>query len=1099
MKSNNHLRFILFLTGILLATHLLHAQSQDQNYITSQTFKDSICSQTNIQYYDGLGRSSELLQLHASPEGKHIAIFNEYDGLGREVRKWLPYPVIPYNNDYVPAGILKDGILNIYNDTKPYSLNEYEPSPLNRFSKQYGPGMSWQDSGRGISNEYLSSQSANKMYSCKYYEVENFSNNTLVHLTCKPIDCTNMFNITIREEDNEKILNFTNGRGLNILTRQIAGNIFYDTYYVYDDYDNLRVVLPPVASDSLNVDIYNPKVINNVLSKYAYLYQFDARNRCIAKKLPDCEWIYYVYDNADRLIFTQDGVQRTHSEWTFTIPDTEGRTCLKGICQNDLQVWDTPLKTSTVTAIKDTNSQLDSGYNITGISLSSPTLLEADYYDDYSFLDIPFISPHKISLLGDNSVPEFSSPSASVPRGLPTGTVYMHLYDGTTISYICTVNYYDTLERIVQTKSLNHLGGYDWSYLSYNLADELLAEKHVHHAGNNEKTLTEQLTHTYDLMGRLLTTTYQLDNSTPVLLTDNKYDALGHLQKDNRNGNPSLQTEYSYNIRSWLNEVSNPLFRQTLHYTDGVGTSYYNGNISSMTWQNGTGQPERGYKFEYDLLNRLTNAHYGEGSKLSENSDQYTEQITDYDKMGNILGLLRYGKTSATGYGLIDNLSFTLDGNRLKSVNDVSTLQAYGNGFEFKDNTKQTIEYSYDANGNLTKDLNKKVTDIQYNCLNLPCRIEFEDGNITSYLYAADGTKLRTTHIIGNDTTVTDYCDNVIYENGIAKMLSTETGYVSLTDGKYHYYLKDHQGNNRVVADENGKVEERNDYYPFGGLMASSSVSAQPYKYNGKELDRKGGLDWYDYGARHYDATLGRWHVVDLMAEKYYGVSPYSYCLNNPILLIDPNGMWPTWGGIKKSLNKTLDTSMSFANGAVRAVADNMLLGSTSLRETGIYSSASAYNAGQDIGDVVSLFIGGAEVITGAGEVTAGVLGTPETAGASLAVSAKGAMDVTHGSLMATSGAMKLFSRKGRVNKSNDSEYAKTSGRNEPHANLDKRQQASNNYKIAKENYDKLKSKANKTAEEKKELETLRKQKDRYKKQMDYTGDHDHQTGRGGN
>lgn len=120
---------------------------------------------------------------------------------------------------------------------------------------------------------------------------------------------------------------------------------------------------------------------------------------------------------------------------------------------------------------------------------------------------------------------------------------------------------------------------------------------------------------------------------------------------------------------------------------------------------------------------------------------------------------------------------------------------------------------------------------------------------------------------------------------------------------------------------------------------------------------------------------------------------------------------------------------MSFANGAVRAVADNMLLGSTSLRETGIYSSASAYNAGQDIGDVVSLFIGGAEVLTGAGEVTAGVLGTPETAGASLAVSAKGAVDVTHGSLMATSGAMKLFSRKGRANENSSDGSGYTSKR----------------------------------------------------------------------
>ena len=130
----------------------------------------------------------------------------------------------------------------------------------------------------------------------------------------------------------------------------------------------------------------------------------------------------------------------------------------------------------------------------------------------------------------------------------------------------------------------------------------------------------------------------------------------------------------------------------------------------------------------------------------------------------------------------------------------------------------------------------------------------------------------------------------MIYENEVAKTLLTEAGYVSLKDGKYHYYLKDHQGNNRIVFDEDGKVEERNDYYPFGGLMASSSGSVQDYKYNGKELDRKGGLDWYDYGARHYDAVLGRFMTMDPLGEKYYGWSPYAYCLNSPVNLIDPDG-----------------------------------------------------------------------------------------------------------------------------------------------------------------------------------------------------------------
>ena len=188
------------------------------------------------------------------------------------------------------------------------------------------------------------------------------------------------------------------------------------------------------------------------------------------------------------------------------------------------------------------------------------------------------------------------------------------------------------------------------------------------------------------------------------------------------------------------------------------------------------------------------------------------------------------------------------------------------------------------------KDLDKKIIDIQYNSLNLPNRIEFEDGSSISYLYDAAGTKLRVVHSIAGNTTTTDYCGNVIYENGTPKTLLTDAGFVSLNDNKYHYYLQDHQGNNRVVADQAGAVEEVNHYYPFGGTFASTS-SVQPYKYNGKELDRKGGLDWYDYGARMYDAALGRWHVVDPMADKCYGISPYNYCANNPIKYIDPTGM----------------------------------------------------------------------------------------------------------------------------------------------------------------------------------------------------------------
>ena len=180
----------------------------------------------------------------------------------------------------------------------------------------------------------------------------------------------------------------------------------------------------------------------------------------------------------------------------------------------------------------------------------------------------------------------------------------------------------------------------------------------------------------------------------------------------------------------------------------------------------------------------------------------------------------------------------------------------------------------------------------------MPSTVTFSDGSTITYSYAADGTKLRTVHTISGTTTQKDYCANVVYENGVQKLLLTEEGYVDLSASTlpYYYYLKDHQGNNRVVIDKDGAVKETNHYYPFGGLFASTD-NMQPYKYNGKELDTKKGLNWYDYGARHYDGTLGRWLVVDPLAEKMSAWSPYAYRFNNPIKYVDEEGEFP-WAAL---------------------------------------------------------------------------------------------------------------------------------------------------------------------------------------------------------
>ena len=257
----------------------------------------------------------------------------------------------------------------------------------------------------------------------------------------------------------------------------------------------------------------------------------------------------------------------------------------------------------------------------------------------------------------------------------------------------------------------------------------------------------------------------------------------------------------------------------------------------------------------------------------------------------------------------------------LKTKTNRAILEAlttsYNGGFEFKDGTKQANEYAYDANGNLTKDLNKGISNINYNCLNLPSSITFVDGiGARGALYAGDGTLLQLVHKVGNNIVTTRYCDNVIYENGTPKYLLTAEGYVTLADRKYHYFLQDHQGNNRVVVDAAGAVEEVNHYYPFGGLFASSG-KVQPYKYNGKEYDDQNGVNWYDYGARMYDAATGRFTTQDRFAEKYYAMSPYQYGANNPVRNIDING-----DTIVTTLTTKIDGKMANINYTYRAGSD---------------------------------------------------------------------------------------------------------------------------------------------------------------------------------
>ena len=625
---------------------------------------------------------------------------------------------------------------------------------------------------------------------------------------------------------------FTDEMGHVVLTRQMKGSETHDTYYVYDDKSNLCFVLQPMYQSSANLDLY------------AFQYKYDGRNRCIWKKLPGAGYMEMVYDNADRLVFSQDGNQRalTSGNWTYYKYDGLNRLTEQGTC---------------------TNKVTTSGTNV----------LVQHFYDSYAFR----------SQAGFNNS-NFPDDASGNGKGALTASVATVLGSS---NKIYTAYYYDIKGRVVKTVQSNPLGGYDVAATVYTFTNKPATVTHTHTA-SGKTTRTEVYTYSYDHADRLLKVEHTL-GGTKITLADYAYDNLGRLQSKSLHGSATNKLTYAYNVRGWLTGISGSKFTQNLYYNTGTGTAKYNGSISSMTWKAGNESTIRGYKFTYDGLSRLMNATYGETAGINTNTNRFSENVTGYDKNGNIKTLQRYGQTAASSYGLIDNLTFTLGGNQLSRVDDAAAASAYNGGFEFKDGVKQANEYTYDSNGNLTKDLNKGISTITYNVLNLPNMVTFSDGSTIAYTYGADGTKLKTVHKTGSTTTTTDYCGNVVYENGVQKLLLTDEGYVTLSDGKYHYYLKDHQGNNRVVINQSGTVEEANHYYPFGGVFASSG-NVQPYKYNGKEYDGKKGLNWYDYGARHYDAVLGRFTTNDRFAEKYYSMSPYQYGANSPVGNIDVNG-----------------------------------------------------------------------------------------------------------------------------------------------------------------------------------------------------------------
>ena len=848
-----------------------------QNYVKTETCLDEseTSSIEEYSYFDGLGRKSVSASNGIASNGKYVYTMQTYDTNGREYEKWLPAvgtttAACPSPSDYQAMSSS-----TYEQEGYPYSSQLY--NALDLVTTVESAGSAWRSNNKNVLKRYGTNTSS----SIKYY-IAGLDESSLQDIGYYPAN-----SLTVEEtlnEDNRKTQVYKDFLDRTVLERSITGDSIYDTYYVYDARNQLRFVLTPEFQSAGWKD------------KYAYEYRYDNHGRLVKKLRPHCAEEQFYYDSQGRIVYTQE----SNGGHQFFFYDNLGRQVIKGWCNNfNYHHYED------VTMLTTGDGLLGSGYQYSlPNALSHGIIGEATYYDNYTFLNKSIVT---------------SSPNASLltrqdnvnTAGLKTGSIVRTSSN----KYLISVFYYDEQGRVIDKRETLLNGGFRKTVTDYSFTDKPLTETCTLTV-NGTTTIVTTYYEYYTSNNQLKKLSIAFNSATPVTVAEYEYNDLGMLSKVKRGGNAG-NTDYTYNLRGWPTSILGKGFNEWLYYTDGLGTPCYSGNVSSLQWQTDNETFKRGYKYHYDGMGRLTKAEYAEGDNMNQHLNRYTEWVKEYTFSNAIRKIERYGKKNGSSYGKIDNLRMYYNGLQIVKVKEDADPLTYTGAFDFVSSIIReepaNNQYSYSEDGALKWDSAKGVALMVYNRFNSPRTIQFTNGNRTEYEYSATGEKLRTVYLtavpnisvpIGSTATLNtsntlsvdsiNYVGNFVFENGQLSKYLFAGGYATIANGQptWHYYVQDHLGNNRVVINHSGNLEQANHYYPFGAIYGDAAYldNTQRYKYNGKELDRMHGLNYYDYSARQYDPLLCRFTQMDPKAEEYFGINPYAYCANDPVNAIDPDG-----------------------------------------------------------------------------------------------------------------------------------------------------------------------------------------------------------------
>ena len=854
-------------------------QSTGSNYVKTKVSlsasQDS--SAVTINYMNSLGELLQKVLVGGSPSGGCLYDWTGYDAVGRQSTQWLPSRVQNDGSYVVPIYDLRLYASDCYTDSRPFTAFSYQATPEGRPASKQGPGMAWNTAGKKDVYSYQIGHPSIAQTRVTKYSVSYSGNQITIARTGFGIVGEHTIVVTT-DEDGHTVREFKDMMGETVQVikeNQTGQNTEYlTTVYVRDNAGRVVAILPPLLSSSLTSgDTWSSSNVD-AIEDYGYYYRYDVKGRLIAKKLPGADWIYYVYDKGDRQVMSQDGNQRLRGEWSFRIVDKQGRSCLTGICNNSIDPFGSPFDTVNVMAERSWEPSALFGYEISGLSLVTPVVLTADWWDHYS-LPMALGQP---SYYDENFQTETGSDERYYnSSGLRTGGVVKTLGEEDENHYLWDVCWYDDKSRPVQTVRKTAIGDLVREGFAYDFSGNLIRRyvKHTLFGGGN---VTESYSYSFDSWGRPLVTTLRLNGGSPVTLHDYSYDNVGRLIGDARgNSSGTLSSVMSLNVRSWITDGEtvtsslDTLYREHLTYAPR-----WNGGISALTWKAGGDQSEHMYSYTYDGLGRLTSAAYSNigGIAAPENNRSY-----EYDLHGNITRSVSSSYQVSTG---------TLSGNRLTMT----------------DTPSGRMHYRYDANGNLTKlqrhgQLLLNAPTIEYNCLNLPSRYFIRGVADLHYVYSAAGEKLSRT-VSGTGTQRFDYSSNLVYADSTLHSVLIDGGFIDMHGAtpQVHFYVKDHQGNVRVEATPSGTIVNKYHYAPYGETIDEDTSTDNPYRWSSKEWDET--LLSYDFGARYYrPSKIPFWTTMDPLCEKYPDISPYAYCAGDPVNLVDPEGkiFKRTWRG----------------------------------------------------------------------------------------------------------------------------------------------------------------------------------------------------------